>query len=190
MKIVSVLGSPRKSGNSATLTQVITDALTTRGHETITHRLNSLTFKGCQACGACKTTSETCILKDDLAQVLDDVQKADVVILATPVYWGDVSAQMKGFIDRTYSYLTPGFMTESVKHRLSPGKKLVFIQTQGAGDEMYNDIYPRYNTFFEQLNIFEKAYLIRGCNINNPDDVEQRGDLLELARTTTHQLME
>ena len=189
MKIVSLLGSPRKKGNSAILAGVVTEALSKKGNEVVTHSLNNLSFKGCQACGGCKSKSEICVLKDDLTPVLNDIHEADVVVMATPVYWGEISSQMKGFIDRTYSFLTPGFMTEQKKHRLPAGKKLVFIQTQGAGSEMYNDIFPRYNRFFEQLNIFEETYLIHGCDINDKGAVNERSDLLEKARVTAESIM-
>ncbi len=190
MKIVSLLGSPRKKGNSTTLATIITDTFAEHGSETIIHSLNSLSFKGCQACYGCKSRSEVCILKDDLTPVLNDIHDADVVIMATPVYWGEVSAQMKGFIDRTYSFLTPGFMTDDIKHRLPAGKKLVFIQTQGAEtEEMYGDIFPRYNNFFQQIDLFEKTYLIRGCGINELGDVNTRKDLLEKAHAVALEIM-
>ena len=187
MKVVSLLGSPRKKGNSAILAKVVTDTLA--GNEIVTHSLNDLSFKGCQACGACKSRSEECVLKDDLRPVLHDIHEADVVIMATPVYWGDVSAQMKAFIDRTYSFLTPGFMTDEKKHRLPAGKKLVFIQTQGAGSDLYDEIFQRYNGFFKQLNIFNETYLIRGCDIGELAAVNERSDLLEKARETAKSLM-
>jgi multimeric flavodoxin WrbA len=189
MKILTICGSPRKKGNSAILAGIVTAVLAERGHDIVTHYLNGLSYKGCQACGGCKGKSEVCILKDDLTPVLNDIHEADVVIMATPVYWGEISSQMKGFIDRTYSFLTPGFMTEEKKHRLPAGKKLVFIQTQGAGNDMYNDIFPRYNGFFEQLNIFEETYLIRGCDINDKGAVNERSDLLEKAHKTAQNIM-
>lgn len=189
MKVVTLLGSPREKGNSAILAGVIEGALSGRGHETVTHRLNNLDFKGCQACGACKQKREKCVIRDDLAPVLDNVHDADIVILASPVYWGDVSAQMKGFIDRIYSFLVPGFMTEPVKHRLLPGKKLVFILTQAASAEMYDDVFPRYNSFFQQLEMFDEVYFIRGCGVNEPGEVNELGEVMKRARDVAGHLL-
>ena len=129
------------------------------------------------------------MLLDDLTPVLDDVQKADVVILASPVYWGGVNAQLKGFFDRAYSYLTPEFVTGPVRHRLPPGKKLVFILTQGGDEALYDDIFPRYNNFFELLGLFEKSYLIRGCDLGDRQDFRTRNDLLELVEETAEELL-
>jgi multimeric flavodoxin WrbA len=190
-KTVAILGSPRKHGNSTALASLITDRLTVAGSEVRTHHLNTLSYKGCQACGACKLRSEICVLDDDLRQVLADFSRADIVILATPVYWGEVSAQLKGFIDRIYSFLTPDFMTSTKKHRLAGAKKLVFIQTQGAdSEEFFGDIFPRYNGFFSQLQLFAEATLIRGCGLNTPDAALLRPDLIQQAEAVVARLLE
>lgn len=185
MKIVSLLGSPRKTSNSSALAGIVTDVLAKSDDTLISHNLNKLSFSGCQGCGACKTSSEECILKDELTPVLRDVQESDVLIIATPVYWGDVTAQMKAFIDRSYSFLTPNFMTSALKHRLPPGKKMIFIQTQGGPDEnQFADIFTRYNGFWESLQFFSETHLIRGCGLNESVDVHDRKDLTEQARKT------
>ena len=75
----------------------------------------------------CKTGSERCVLPDDLAPVLDAVFNADLVVFASPVYYSDVSAQLKAFIDRTYSYLVPGYIAKEHPNRLPTRKALVFI---------------------------------------------------------------
>lgn len=56
----------------------------------------------CRACDGCMRNGGTCILRDDMANILNLYQKADVLVLATPVYFYGISAQMKIFIDRTY----------------------------------------------------------------------------------------
>lgn len=182
MKTVALMGSPRKQGNSSGICESLTSMLADKGHEIVLHHLNSLTYRGCQACEGCKKRSDFCVLLDDLTPVLQDVKDADVVILASPVYWGDVSAQMKGYIDRVYSYLTPDFISGPVRHRLPPGKKLVFILTQGADEAMYDDIFTRYNNFFQQLEMFEETYLVRGCELSDRGDYKARADLFEKIR--------
>ena len=188
MRVVSLLGSPRKQGNSAQLARVITSVLEKKGYVIDEYYLNGLEIRGCQACGACKGTSERCVVDDDLAPVLEAVIQTDILILATPVYWGDISAQLKLFIDRTYSYLTPGFMSAAIKHRLPKGKKLVFIQTQGAGEDLYDEIFDRYNSFFEVLEFFDESILLRGCGLNERGAVESKEELLKRARTIAEKL--
>jgi multimeric flavodoxin WrbA len=78
----------------------------------------------------CKTKLDRCVLKDDLSEVLDAVRETDILVMATPVYYGEVSSQLKGFIDRTFSFLVPDYTTNPNPSRLQSNKKLVFIQTQ------------------------------------------------------------
>lgn len=182
MKAIALLGSPRRNGNSSGLAQTCIDQLTEKGYEVESFNLNSLNLKGCQACDGCKGKSETCIIMDDLSPILEKIKDADILILASPVYWGEVSAQMKAFIDRTYSLLTPEFITGPIRHRLPPGKKLIFILSQGADNAMYEDIFPRYNNFWQQLEMFAETHLIRGCELSANSDYKSRSDLLDAAK--------
>lgn len=164
MKIVSLLGSPRTKGGSSTIANHILKIAGELGAETRSFELNRLTYRGCQACYACKTKLDRCALKDDLSEVLTTVSEADAVVMASPVYYGDVTSQLKGFIDRTYSYLVPDYITNPQPSRLTP-KKLVVVLTQGQPDETaFSDIFPRYEVFMKWMGFGEPA-LIRACGI-------------------------
>jgi len=164
MKIVCLLGSPRSNGNSATIANRFMETAAALGAETRTFELNRLNYRGCQACYACKTKLDKCILEDDLTGVLAAVREADTVVLATPVYYGDITGQLKCFIDRTFSYLVPDYVTNPQPSRLS-AKKLVFVLVQGRPDEeMFNEIFPRYAAFMKWLG-FADSRLIRACGI-------------------------
>jgi multimeric flavodoxin WrbA len=174
MKVVALLGSPRPKGNSATLARKFLARAEKAGHTPIVHELGSLNYKGCVACYACKTSREDCVLRDDLTRVLADVAAADVLVLATPIYFGDLTSQLKGFVDRTFSYFTPDYRTSLAPSRLKPGKKLVFIQTQGNPEETtFADIFPKYAGFLKR-NSFGEAHLIRARGVSAPDDAEKQ----------------
>jgi multimeric flavodoxin WrbA len=159
------------------------------GAQVQTLELNKLSYRGCQACMACKTKLDKCALRDDLAKVLDSVREADVLVMDTPTYYGDVSSQIKAFIDRTYSYLVPNFIDQPKPSRLSPGKKLVFIQTQGQPNEkLYSDIFTRNERFFKGYG-FTDTHLIRVCGVRNPGDVGARKEAMELAEETAKKIM-
>ena len=111
MKVVCLLGSPREKGNSATIANRFCKTAERLGAEVITAVLNKLDFRGCQGCMACKTKLDRCVLEDDLTDVLEAIRETDVLVLASPVYFWDVSSQLKAFIDRTFSYLVPDFIT-------------------------------------------------------------------------------
>ena len=185
MNVVSILGSPRPKGNSAFVAKGLCEALETQGSEVQTFVLNSLTYRGCQACMACKTKLDRCVLKDDLEPVLDAAREADLLILATPVYFGEVTGQMKSFIDRTFSFLTPEFKTNPKNlSRLSPGKTLIFIQVQTADqDEAFNDIFLRYKAFFKWHRL-KGIHLIRACGVSGPGDAAAREDVLKQIEET------
>jgi multimeric flavodoxin WrbA len=189
MKLVCLLGSPRREGNSATVAALLTARARELGAETETVYLNGLTMKGCQGCYACKTGADRCVVADDLAPVLESVRTADALVLATPVYYGDVTAQLKCFIDRTFSYLVPDYATNPVRSRLAPGKRLAFVIVQGHPDEkLFADIYPRYELFFRWLG-FTDNQLVRWCGLQEKSDVLKRTELIELAERTAEQLV-
>jgi multimeric flavodoxin WrbA len=182
MKIIALLGSPRAEGNSTLLAQAFLEVCRSRGADVETHVLNKMSYKGCQACMGCKTKAESCVLKDDMTQVYEAIRQADVVVLASPVYFGDFSGQLKTAYDRFYAYLDPSFAS-----RLPAGKQAVFIFTQGNPDlEQFKDIFPRYETFMKWLN-FQKCHLIRACGLQGPGEVKDRPqslqDAADLART-------
>ncbi len=180
MKVVSVLGSPRTKGNSALMAERFLDAIRPRCAEVRSYVLNDLKYRGCQACYACKTTHDHCVVRDDLAEVLEAVRAADVLALATPVYYGDVTGQMKSFIDRTFSFLVPDYLTNPSPSRLAPGKKLVFIISQGRPDQnMFADVFPRYEWFLKWYG-YSDIHLIRACGVRQAGDVAERDDIMAL----------
>lgn len=189
MKIVSLLGSPRTNGNSSTIANHFMQTAAGSGAEIQSFELNRLSYRGCQACYACKKGREECVLNDDLTAVLAAVQAADLVLLATPVYYGDITAQLKGFIDRTFSYLVPNYLTVPQPSRLTP-KKLVFVLTQGHPDEaLFADVYPRYEQLLKWMG-FNEISLIRACGIGPSSGNDQAPETaLRQAEAVARQLM-
>jgi len=187
MKVLSILGSPRPKGNSATLAGQVTGRLEQAGASVDTHVLNQLDYKGCQSCYACKGKLEKCAVKDELTPILDAMHESDIIIMASPNYYGYISGQMKLFLDRTFSLLTPEFATGPNRSRLATGKHLVIIFTQGDDETMFTDVLPK----FEQLKVyygFEKVHTLHGCRLMDTKDASQRPDLLSQADEIAHEL--
>jgi multimeric flavodoxin WrbA len=158
MKIVCLLGSPREKGNSSTVAKHFCDTAGRLDAQVRTFVLNKLEYRGCQGCMACKTKLDRCALNDDLTEVLDAVRDSDVLVLASPVYFWDISSQLKSFIDRTFSFLVPDFITNPNKTRLPPGKKLVFILAQNNPDpSSFPDIFPKFDYFFKAYGFGESS---------------------------------
>jgi multimeric flavodoxin WrbA len=197
MRILAIFGSPRRNGNSRTMAEALlarAEALgEERGEPVEVERvfLNALEYKGCQHCDACKGVLDGCALGDDLAPVLRAARECDVLLLATPVYYGEVSAQLKGFIDRTYSFLVPGYARAEVRTRLAPGKRLVMVVAQGhPKEDLFADIFPRYAYFFLRYHLFEDARLVRACGVYSLGDAAGRAEALALAEREAQRLFE
>jgi multimeric flavodoxin WrbA len=188
MRIVSLLGSPRSKGNSTAIANRFTETAVKQGAEIRSFELKRLSYRGCQGCYVCKNSLDHCVLQDDLTEVLDAVQEADLVLLASAVYYGDITSQLKGFIDRSFSYLKPDYLTNPQPSRLSP-KKLVFVLTQGTPDEtLFADIFPRYEGFLKWMG-FSDSSLIRACGIG-PGSVDAvPGEFLLQAEEAARTLM-
>lgn len=99
MKLLVVLGSPRKGGNSETLAQKIAEPIVQNGGSVEYVRLNSLNIRPCQGCGGCEKAGH-CVVKDDMTALYESVDEADRVLLVSPVYFYGLSAQCKIFGDR------------------------------------------------------------------------------------------
>lgn len=190
MKVVYILGSPRSNGNCATVANRLLEAAKIKEFDISTYILNELSFKGCQACMACKTTHDECILKDGLTKVLHEVRGTDVLVLATPIYFGGVTAQTKAFIDRTFSFLQPNFYKRDQPSRIAPGKKLVFITSQGQKEKAkFADIFPKYSQFLKWYG-FDDTYVIRACGVDGINDVLSRPDILRMAEMIAKKIWE
>jgi len=177
MKIIALFGSPRSQGNSTLLAQAFLEACEQRGAAVERYHLNKMSYQGCQACMGCKTKAEACVLEDDMTAVYEAISTADVVVFASPVYFGDLSGQLKLALDRFYAYLTPDFAS-----RLPAGKQWVVFLTQGNPDEtQFADIFSRYEFFLKWLG-FGPNHLLRGCGLGAPGDIKQQTQLLAQAR--------
>lgn len=104
-QIIIIDGGPRKKMNTAQLLQRFAEGVQSLGSEieVKTIRLYDLDYKGCMACMACKLkgrASNICRFKDALTPVLEDIAHADGVVLGSPIYFGDVTGQMRAFLER------------------------------------------------------------------------------------------
>lgn len=99
MKVLVISGSPRNGGNSDVLCDQFINGAKEVGHETEKINLSKIKLSPCSACYACRNGG-VCIQKDDMTEILEKLVSADIIVLATPVYFYSMDAQMKMFIDR------------------------------------------------------------------------------------------
>ncbi len=104
-KIMIIDGGPRKNFNTASMLQKIAEGAGSVSSEieVKTVRLYGLDYKGCMSCMACKIkgkASNVCKFKDALTPVLEEIAEADGLVLGSPIYFGDVTGQMRTFLER------------------------------------------------------------------------------------------
>ncbi|KXS56170.1 MAG: FMN reductase [Candidatus Adiutrix intracellularis] len=102
MKIIAINGSPRSGGNTSILLNWATEELQKEGLEVETVRLGGQNVPGCKACGACfKNQNRRCIQdQDPVNELIAKLIEADGLILGSPVYFADLTPELKAFIDR------------------------------------------------------------------------------------------
>lgn len=99
-KVLILSGSPRKGGNSDILCDEFAKGALESGNEVEKIRVAEKNINYCRACYACKENG-VCVIKDDMAELLQKMIDADVIVLSSPVYFYSIDAQLKAVIDRT-----------------------------------------------------------------------------------------
>ena len=100
-KVLILSGSPRKGGNSDILCDEFARGAQEAGHEVEKIRVAAKKVVPCSACYYCRDHGGECVHRDDMAEILQKMIDADVLVLASPVYFYSIDAQLKAVIDRT-----------------------------------------------------------------------------------------
>ena len=107
-KIVVITGSARKSGNSVARTEAFVKAAEEKGHAVTRFDAALKQVGGCRACETCFKTGKACSFDDDFNVIAPAILEADAVVFTMPVYWYSIPAQIKGVIDRLFSFVVGG----------------------------------------------------------------------------------
>ncbi|MFW9963552.1 MAG: flavodoxin family protein [Candidatus Sifarchaeia archaeon] len=124
--VLGIVGSPRRGGNTETLVDTIIASATEQGAISEKVILNELKISPCQACNRCQRTG-SCIHDDDMNELIPLMERSDVWILGTPIYWWGPTAQFKLFIDRWYG----------INQHIFQGKQIIAAIPMGGGNEQY-----------------------------------------------------
>ncbi|MTI67975.1 MAG: flavodoxin family protein [Firmicutes bacterium] len=103
MRVLGIVGSKRKKGNTSTLVKKTLKALETEGIETELINLGDYDIKSCNGCEGCKDTFK-CVIKDDMNKLYPLILESDAIVLGSPTYFYNISSDMKVFLDRGYSF--------------------------------------------------------------------------------------
>lgn len=145
MKIIAINGSPRKGWNTDILLQKALAGAKSVGASTEIIHLYDLDFKGCRSCMACNLKDGKslghCAIADGLKPVLEKIDQCDGLILGSPIYFGDVTAEMRALLERLlYQYSNFAGGKSFYQGHLKTG----FIYTMNAPEGYMDDLYKKY----------------------------------------------
>ncbi len=150
-KVMIVVGSPRKKGNSAALARRAAAGAKAHGAQVEIFYLQDMNIQPCRACDACRKKKDMdCVLNDDMGKLYPKLRKADAILIASPIYWFTVSAQTKLFMDRWYA-----LGSEEEGYALA-GKRFGIILT-------YADADPFLSGAVNALRTFQDAFRFLGA---------------------------
>ena len=139
MKFFAVNGSPRSNCNTAQLLDKALDGIMELFPDAQAERINlyDFPFHGCKSCFACKIIDGKhygrCVQNDDLKPILDEITKADGVILGSPIYFSDVTGNMRCFLERFMFPFIAYSKTKTVEHKKMP---IAFVYTMNVSEEL------------------------------------------------------
>jgi multimeric flavodoxin WrbA len=186
MKIMTVLGSPRKLGNSAKILEWAEEELRALGHDVERLDLVDHPFKGCAECYHCKEDPLTahCAHTDEGNEIFLRLIGCDGFIVASPLFCWGFSSQLKAFIDRMFCLVTP---MVGKNHSLIEGKRAAMIITCAGPEEDNADI--MHTVFQRAMNYVQcenkAALIVPGCI--TPDTMG--GDIKEKAQELARKLV-
>jgi multimeric flavodoxin WrbA len=148
-KVMIAVGSPRKRGNSSTLAAQVAAGAKAGGAKVETFYLHGMNIKPCTACDGCrKKTHVDCVIKDDMQMLYPKLRSADVIVIASPIYWFTLSAQTKLFIDRWYGLGT-------AEGYALAGKKFAILLSYADADPFLSGAVNALRTFQDALRFIE-----------------------------------
>ena len=127
-KVLILEGSPRRNGNSSILSEEFARGAAETGCSVEKVRIAGKKIAGCLGCNACYRNGGACVQKDDMAEIREKMLAADIIVLASPIYFYSMTAQLKAVIDRTYAF-----------YQQLEGKTFYFLITCGATDASYTE---------------------------------------------------
>ncbi len=176
MKIVGFMGSPRKNGNTAVLLQQVMEGAQKEGAECTIYYLNDLKIKGCQGCNACKRKGY-CVIPDDMQNIYQIINEADVLVFSSPVYMWGMTAQLKLMIDRLYAYMNADYSSRLAK----PIKFALLFTQHRAVEDAFMPYFESVAGILEVIGFKFVPDIVVGSGLHDAGEVKSNDALLERA---------
>jgi multimeric flavodoxin WrbA len=163
--VLGIMGSPHAHGNTATLLDAFMNGAKDAGAETIMFDATRMDISGCNACNECRDTG-MCVIQDEMQKIYDAIQRADILVLATPLYFSGMSSQLKAVIDRCQS------LWHKARNEQDHQGKYGYLLAVGAMDKAnFRNVLSEVRSFYIGVGIsFQGDITVPG--------VESEGDML------------
>ena len=174
-KLLIINGSPRKKGCDALVCEKLSEVASKYGYESETLWAYDLGIGGCKACMACKSTQK-CVQKDGMNDILDKIKGADMLLFATPVYFHAETGPFKTFIDRMYPLMKMN-PDRTVTSFIGNVKKAAIVVTCGApdGNMTFGNIVSRFMNVMKMYGVTDVSGVV--IPSANPDTILESGFL-------------
>jgi multimeric flavodoxin WrbA len=180
-KVVVLVSSPRKKGNSTILANKIIEGIEAAGGELEIFYLNDMSIGPCQACGYCmQGETHECIFEDDMQEIYPKLEAADAFVLASPIYMFSYSAQLKLFLDRCEASL-----------KAFEGKRIAIALTYANKDEKASGVVNAINSFKDLFSYTGSQIVgILHGSADKEDEISSNENLLDRAYSLGKTLVE
>jgi len=157
-KIVILNGSPRKNGNTSALVKKFTEGAESSGNTVTEFFLDKMDIHGCKGCfGGHSSQACPCVQKDDMMQIYPAVRDCDVIVLATPLYYWNMSGQIRTAVDRL-------FALEEGDGNLLRGHGRASALLMAAEGSGFEDVLTYYDHLMEHLKWKNLGHVLAGGN--------------------------
>ena len=170
--IVILNGSPRKTGNTSALVKSFTEGAKSAGHTVTEFFLAGMSIHGCKGCFGGHSSRECpCVQKDDMSKIYPAVKDCDVVVLASPLYYWNMSGQLRTAVDRL-------FALEESDGNLLRGNGRASALLMAAEGHGFEDVVLYYDHLMEHLRWKNLGHVLAGGNMNT-GDIQGKPELKE-----------
>ena len=167
-KVLILSGSPRIGGNSDILCDEFMKGALESGNEVEKINVAKKKIDYCKGCYYCQKSNGECIIKDDMAEILQKIIDADVLVLASPVYFYSIDAQLKALIDRTVARWT------EVKN-----KEFYYIATCADGKEGLDRTIECFRGYADCVNGAKECGIIYGHSVYQKGEIKDKPQMKE-----------
>ena len=169
-KIVILNGSPRKNGNTSALVREFTKGAESAGNTVTEFFLDRMDIHGCKGCFGGHSSKECpCVQKDDMKEIYPAVKECDVIVLATPLYYWNMSGQLRTAVDRL-------FALEEGDGNLLRGNNRACVLLMAAAGNGFEDVLLYYEHLMEHLKWENLGHVFAGGN-DNMGDIDGKPEL-------------